>query len=173
MSGEEPFSHAWFGADARFDHVAHGTRSILSLLPIYRDLLGGTFVGGGDNDRVGFRYVQLAYRGGGRVELIQPLTGSSFLDSFFGRVGDGGLHHMTFKVPDIHRAVESARAHGLEPFSIFTEDRSWQEAFLHPRITGGALIQLACSPFDPSQPYDSPPMSIEAFAERGGPPFGP
>ena len=92
------------GIDATFDHVAHAARSIKSLLPVYRDLLGGQFVGGGENPRVGFRTVQLRYPGG-KVELLEPMEGSSFLDSFFLRVGEGGLHHVTYKVADIERAL--------------------------------------------------------------------
>lgn len=161
------------GIDATFDHVAHGTRSIKSLLPVYRDLLGGRFVGGGDNERVGFRYVQLAYERGGRVELLQPLDGSSFLDSFFRRVGDGGLHHVTFKVRDIARAVDAARGHGFTPFGAYLEDPEWQEVFLHPRDTGGTLVQLAWSSFDPGKPYEPPPVTLEEFIEHGGGSFGP
>jgi methylmalonyl-CoA/ethylmalonyl-CoA epimerase len=45
-----------------FDHAAHAAPSIRSLLPIYRDVLGGRFFAGGDNVRVGYRAVQLDFR---------------------------------------------------------------------------------------------------------------
>lgn len=151
--------------DAVLDHVAHGARSIKSLLPLYRDLLGGEFIGGGENTRVGFRTVQLRFAGGGKVELLEPLEGSSFLDSFFRRVGEGGLHHITYKVPDIEAALETARRAGMEPFGVHLEDAYWQEFFLHPRQAGGALIQLAHVGYEP--PADArPPMTLEQFLEQ-------
>lgn len=154
------------GIRAIFDHVAHGTRSIKSLVPIYRDLLGGEFIGGGESPRVGFRTVQLRFAGGGKVELIEPLEGSNFLDSFFRRVGDGGLHHITYKVEDIEEALDAARRAGLEPFGIHLEDSHWQEFFLHPRTTGGALIQLAHAGFESGGAPPPPPMSLDEFLEN-------
>jgi methylmalonyl-CoA/ethylmalonyl-CoA epimerase len=150
------------GLDATFDHVAHATRSIASSLPVFRDLLGGRFVRGGENPMTGFRAIQLMYRGGGRVELIEELEESGFLRSFFAKNPEGGLHHLTYKVPDIHLALERVRAAGIEPFGVFVEHPSWQEMFLHPKVTGGTLIQLACS--DLEWDYDSlPSVSAEEF----------
>lgn len=151
------------GIRATFDHVAHGTRSIKSLVPLYRDLLGGEFVGGGENLRIGFRSAQFAFEGGGKVELIEPTEGSHFLDSFFSRVGDGGLHHITYRVPDIHEALEAARRSGLEPFGVNLDEPHWQEFFLHPKAAGGALIQLAHAGYvtNPERRV----LSVEEFLE--------
>ena len=157
------------GVEARFDHVAHAARSIRSLLPLYRDLLGGVFVGGGDNPAVGFRAAQLRFSNGARVELLQPLEGSTFLDSFFRRNGEGGLHHVTFKVDDIEVALAAARASGREPFGVNLGWPQWREFFLHPRDASGALIQLASSAagWDPAT-APPPPFSLDDFLERGG-----
>jgi methylmalonyl-CoA/ethylmalonyl-CoA epimerase len=153
------------GISATFDHVAHGTRSIKSLVPIYRDLLGGEFIGGGEVPRVGFRTVQLRFEGGGKVELLEPTEGSEFLESFFRRVGDGGLHHITYKVRDINEALEASRLAGLEPFGVHLEDPFWQEFFLHPRTTGGALIQLAHAGSELGV-KSGPAMSLEEWLEN-------
>ncbi len=152
------------GIDATFDHVAHATPSIRSSLPVYRDLLGGRFIGGGENPRTGFRAIQLIYSGGGKVELIEAMEGSGFLDSFFRRSPDGGLHHVTYKVPDIEEALDAARRTGFEPFGVHLEEPMWQEFFLHPRATGGTLIQLAHSQFDESDRVAS--ISVEEFLEN-------
>ncbi|MGO9196639.1 MAG: VOC family protein [Acidimicrobiales bacterium] len=153
------------GIHATFDHVAHATRSIKSLVPIYRDLLGGEFIGGGESPRVGFRSVQLRFEGGGKIELLEQMEGSDFLESFFRRVGDGGLHHITYKVPDINEALLAARAAGMAPFGVHLEDAFWQEFFLHPRTTGGALIQLAHATFEIGV-EQGPRMSLEEFLEN-------
>ncbi|MDA8037783.1 MAG: VOC family protein [Actinomycetota bacterium] len=163
-----------FGVDARFDHVAHAARSITSLLPLYRDLLGGEFIGGGDNPRLGFRTVQLRFAGGGRVELLEPLANSCFLESFMRRSPAGGLHHVTFKVDDIEEALSAVRSAGLEPFGVNLEQASWRELFVHPREAHGTLIQLASSEveWDPAT-VPPPPISLEDFLEQGGVYFGP
>ena len=120
-------------------------RRIRDLLPIYRDLLGGTFANGGDNTRVGYRALQLRYANGHRMELMEPLEGSHFFDTFFERSNLGGLHHVTFKVDDIKPVIEAMRAMGCSPTGLFLEDASWLEVFLHPREAFGTLIQLAQS----------------------------
>jgi methylmalonyl-CoA/ethylmalonyl-CoA epimerase len=158
--------------DASFDHVAHAARSIRSLLPLYEGLLGGVFVGGGDNRRVGFRTVQLQYANWGRVELLEPLAGSSFLDSFLGRFGDGGLHHVTFRVPDINEALVAAVEIGMKPFGVYTSDPNWKEFFIHPRAAGGTLVQLAQSTYV-QVPGAVPPFTLEEFLQGGGDYFGP
>jgi methylmalonyl-CoA/ethylmalonyl-CoA epimerase len=131
------------GIEAVFDHAAHAARRIRDLLPLYRDLLGGRFARGGDNPRAGFRIVQLGFRDGTRVELLEPLAGSTFLDSFLVGRPHGGLHHLTFTVADIHAALRRVEELGLTATGVNLENPAWRELFLHPRQACGALIQLA------------------------------
>ncbi len=127
---------------ARFDHVAHAAASIRRLLPTYRDLLGGTFCAGGDNSRVGYRAVVLSFPAGGRIELMEPLPGSSFFASFFRRQPAGGLHHVTYYVDSLEASVASAEVAGLEVFGEWRQREDYQEAFVHPRSNAGVLLQL-------------------------------
>lgn len=129
--------------DAVLDHVAVAVPSIAAALPLYQESLGGRFADGGDNPAVGFRWLQLAYGAGLRLELLEALPGSRFLDSFFRQRPMGGLHHVTYLTPDLDRALAGLRASGLAPFGVNTVDETWREAFLHPKQTGGVLIQLA------------------------------
>src|SRR5438477_11611829 len=98
---------------AVLDHVAVAGPSIVGLLPFYRDALGGRFVYGGIDDDPGFRTATFEYAGGGRIELLDATPGSLFLDSFLRRTGGvGGLHHITFRVPDLaasHAELERRR----------------------------------------------------------------
>jgi methylmalonyl-CoA/ethylmalonyl-CoA epimerase len=131
------------GVHAVFDHAAHGARRIRDLLPLYRDLLGGRFVAGGDNPRAGYRALQLGYSDGTRIELIEPLEGSTFLDSFLASRPRGGLHHLTFKVADVRAALRRVEELGLTATAVYLDNPQWQEFFVHPREAHGALIQLA------------------------------
>jgi methylmalonyl-CoA/ethylmalonyl-CoA epimerase len=155
------------GLGAVFDHAAHGARRIRDLLPLYRDLLGGSFRSGGDNPRAGYRVVQLGFPDGSKVELIEALSGSTFLDTFLAGRPAGGLHHLTFKVADIRAALRRAEELGLTPTAVFLDDPRWQEFFLHPRQAGGALIQLAQP--GPRLAWDRAGVTLEDVLAGRGP----
>jgi methylmalonyl-CoA/ethylmalonyl-CoA epimerase len=124
---------------ATFDHVAVAGRRIRDMLPLWRDTLGGRFVIGADDPATGWRAVRLELGGIWCVELIEPLSGSSFLESYLARRPAGGLHHVTFLVDDVRAAFERFAAHGYEPFGA---DQQWFQMFVHPRRAGGVLLQL-------------------------------
>lgn len=130
--------------DAAFDHAAVATHRIRDLLPLYRDILGGEFYLGGDNVRVGYRGLQLRFRDGGKVELLEPLEGSTFLDSFFKRNSLGGLHHVTFTVRNMTETITALEGLGYRVHGASAADPDWHEVFLHPREAYGTLLQIAC-----------------------------
>lgn len=132
------------GVEGVFDHVAVAGPSVAGLLAVYRDALGGRLLYGGDNPEVGFRVVTLEYGPGSKVELIEPLAGSTWLDAFLARSGGrGGLHHVTFIVPELAAALDVLRARGIAHFGVRIGDPHWNEVFVHPRDNGGVLLQLA------------------------------
>lgn len=131
---------------AVFDHAAHAVPSVRAALPLYRDLLGGTVVAGGINPWGGHLALQLEYPNGGRIELLEPVQRDSpSVGGFLERTPRGGLHHLTFKVADLATALESVVGAGYSPFGTMLDQPMWKESFLHPRETGGVLIQLAQS----------------------------
>lgn len=124
---------------ATFDHVAIAGRRIRDMLPLWRDTLGGRFVVGADNPEIGWRAVRLELAGIWCLELIEPLPGSAFLDSFLRNRPEGGLHHVTFLVDDVKAAFERFTVRGYEPFGA---DQGWFQMFVHPHRSGGVLLQL-------------------------------
>jgi methylmalonyl-CoA/ethylmalonyl-CoA epimerase len=134
------------GLRAYFDHAAHAAHRIRDLLPLYGGQLGGEFLYGGDNERVGYKGVVLGFARGGKVELLEPLPGSSFFDSFFARNPLGGLHHLTFRVSDIRDAIARAQAAGFDMVGANFDHPDWMEAFVHPRSGHGALVQFVQAP---------------------------
>ncbi len=130
--------------DAVLDHVAVAGPAIADLLPLYRDALGGRFLYGGIDDDPGFRTATFAYPDGGKIELLDPTPGSTFLDSFLRRTGGaGGLHHITFRVPDLVASHAELDRRGVPYFGLRVGDPIWNELFIHPRNGSGVLIQLA------------------------------
>ncbi|MFN8523843.1 MAG: VOC family protein [Chloroflexota bacterium] len=130
--------------NARLDHVSIAVHSIQKALGLYRDILGGRPDQAGTNDRAGFRVQTLKLPNGGKIELMEPSRPDSFLVRFLEQRGEG-MHHITVIVPDIHGAIELLRGHGYTPVQINLERPHWQEAFVHPKESHGALIQLVQS----------------------------
>lgn len=147
MTGTDPMPESATGAGvlasigARYDHVAVAGPSLPDLLAFYRDTLGGRFSHGEVLD-VGAVVVTLLV-GDGKVELMAPTPGSAFFERFFAATqGRGGVHHLTFTVPDLREAVTGLHACGVRMFGL-AYDEHWSEVFIHPRDNAGVLVQLA------------------------------
>jgi methylmalonyl-CoA/ethylmalonyl-CoA epimerase len=127
---------------AVLDHTAHAVPSIRGALPLYVDLLGGVPVAGGINLWGGHLGVHFAFPGG-KIELLEPVQADSpAIGGFLRASPRGGLHHVTFKVPSLEEALTAIAAAGLTPIGVRLEPPEWRELFLHPRQTGGVLLQL-------------------------------
>jgi methylmalonyl-CoA/ethylmalonyl-CoA epimerase len=148
------------GLQASFDHAAHAAPRIRDLLPLYAGQLGGEFLYGGDNVRVGYKGLVLAFAGGGKVELLEPLPGSAFFDTFFARSPLGGLHHLTFRVVDVRGSVAQAREAGFTMVEANYDDPMWMEAFVHPRAAHGVLVQFVQAPSQ--HPRREPGATLES-----------
>jgi methylmalonyl-CoA/ethylmalonyl-CoA epimerase len=123
------------------DHVAVAVHSIKDALKLYRDALGGEYLMGADGADGTWRWVQVRFPGGGKVELLEPL-GEGFLSRFLAKRGEG-LHHMTFKTDDIRAAIAHVEELGYELVDVSVDDPDWKEAFLRPSSAHGTLVQLA------------------------------
>ena len=78
-----------------------------------------------------------------RIELVSPLDGQGPLVKYLDKRGPG-LHHIAFRTTDIEADVATLKAKGYR----FTSDtigsgaHDTRVAFLHPKGTGGVLIEL-------------------------------
>jgi methylmalonyl-CoA/ethylmalonyl-CoA epimerase len=123
------------------DHVALGVPRIEDAAHFLVETLGGEEHGGGPG--LGFRFFQWEFAGGGKIEILEPAGApDGFLHRFLERRGPG-IHHVTFKVPDLEAAAEQARGCGYEIVGWFDADPSWKECFLHPKQAQGIVVQLA------------------------------
>ncbi len=127
----------------RFDHVSIAVPDS-EIAQALVDLLGGTHIGGGLSHEEDFRWIQFDLPEQGRLEMISPVVEDkdNFLNRYLDEHGEG-VHHLTFKVPDIHRAVARANELGFTVVGFDDTKDDWKEAFVHPASAHGVLIQLA------------------------------
>ena len=142
------------------DHVAIASEHAFDNFDRYRGDLGGKWVEGGFDP--GFYWAQVRFANGMKVELLEPadIRQDDFLRRFLDRNG-AGPHHITFKVPDIHAAIDAATAGGYPPVRVNTEHEHWKEAFLHPKASHGIVVQLAQSDeHEHPMQFELPPARI-------------
>jgi methylmalonyl-CoA/ethylmalonyl-CoA epimerase len=133
----------------RLNHVGVATPSIEHSIAMYRDLLGATKIGEPfDLAPQGVRvcFVDLP---NSQIELIEPLGDNSPLHGFLAKNPAGGQHHVCFEVPDIRAAKAEMEAKGAK---VLGEPRIGAHGtpviFLHPKGTGGVLVELMETPRD-------------------------
>ena len=126
----------------RIDHVAIAAESIDERVRFLSELFGMKPGARYDNPLDGYNGVELTIPGSDtKWEVIEPAGENSFVTRFLGQRGPG-LHHVTFEVTDIEAAAKVLRERGIEPFGMRVEGAWNKELFIHPRDTGGVLIQL-------------------------------
>lgn len=124
----------------RIAHLGVAVRALPDVLPLYRDVLGLPEVPLDDAD--GSRIAGLA-AGDSLVELLEPAAADSPIAKFVEKRGPG-IHHICFYVDDLDGTLAKAKAAGVtlidEVPRLGAEGK--RIAFLHPKSTGGVLIEL-------------------------------
>ena len=81
--------------------------------------------------------------GESKIELLEAKNEESAIAKFIEKRGEG-IHHIAFDVPDILSEMKRLKEAGF----IFTRDEPFRGAdnklvcFLHPKSTGGVLVEL-------------------------------
>jgi methylmalonyl-CoA epimerase len=128
------------------DHVAIAVRDLDKALALWRDRFGFTFQGIEELPDQKVRVAVLTL-GPFRVELVTPAADDSPLSGFLERRGEG-LHHLALATADIDAALDALDAAGLPLIDRHARDGADERriAFLHPKGTGGVLVELTQPP---------------------------
>jgi methylmalonyl-CoA/ethylmalonyl-CoA epimerase len=125
----------------RIDHVAICVSDIDAVLPKYKDVLGLDVK---EREVVASQKTEAALLpiGETSLELISP-KGNAGLEKFLEKRG-AGLHHIAVEVEGIEAALVFLKGLGV-PLIDETPRigaRGHKVAFVHPKATGGVLIEL-------------------------------
>lgn len=125
----------------RIDHVGIVVQSIDASLQTYCTGLGFRLL---ERRTVPEHLVEVAFldAGNSALELLAPLDDSSGTARFLQSRGEG-VHHLCFAVDDIAAALQTLRAQGMR--LIDEQPRQGIHglvAFVHPKATHGAMIEL-------------------------------
>lgn len=123
----------------RFDHAGIATDDADGLADLFSDLLNLSIAH--EESFEGMNVVFLD-SGGGYFELLEP-DGEGTIADYLDRHGPG-IHHLACATDDIEGALDRAEEMGIDRIDEEPRPGAWDHevAFLHPRSTGGVLIEF-------------------------------
>lgn len=124
------------------EHIAIAVPDIEEALAFWRDGLGLTVETSAAEEG---QAVDVAFMpvGDAAIELVRPTDPDSGVARFLDRSGPG-IHHICLAVDDLDAAIGRLRARGVR----LTSDEPYVNAhgrrlvFIHPKSTGGVLVEL-------------------------------
>jgi methylmalonyl-CoA/ethylmalonyl-CoA epimerase len=121
------------------DHVGVATRDATALAALYGDLLDAPAV---QEETVAGTAVTFLDCGGCDLELLEPREGGAVAEYL--EAHGPGLHHVAFHTGDLAGALDRARQLDLDLVDESPRPgaRGHEVAFLHPRSTGGVLVEF-------------------------------
>ena len=128
-------------SDIQLNHVAFVVDDLDAALRFWREGIG--LIGGAVQslpaEAVDIAFLEL---GAAHIELIKPTSPDSGVAKYLAKRGPG-LHHLCLEVPDLDAKLGELRAAGYELINDEPREREGQRyAFVHPRSTGGVLLEL-------------------------------
>lgn len=125
----------------KISHIGIAVRSLGDSASLFEKILGLPEVELADSDGARIRGFDAA---GSLVELLEASDDTSPIGKFIAKRGPG-IHHICFAVDDLAGTIARCRESGIELIDetprIGAEGK--RIAFLHPRSTGGILVELS------------------------------
>lgn len=126
----------------RVAHIAIAVSSIEEAAKFYTQHLGLKLTG---RETVPHRRVRVGFiEGGGvKIELVQPEADDAPIAKFLRERGPG-LHHICFEVSDVEAEFVRLKASGVKIVDTSPQVGAGgtKTFFIHPKSTGGVLIEL-------------------------------
>jgi methylmalonyl-CoA epimerase len=133
------------GDGSRIDHLGIAVESIAAARGFY-EALGLSVTQEETIEHEGVRVAMIPL-GDSRVELLEPLSPETTVGRFLVKRG-AGLHHVAMHVDDIEATWAELQARGVTIVSpsIQTGAGGHLYFFVHPKSTGGVLLEVCQDP---------------------------
>jgi methylmalonyl-CoA/ethylmalonyl-CoA epimerase len=129
----------------KISHIGIAVKDLESSIAWYRDVLGLEFEG---IETVESEQVRVAFFtvGESRVELLEPMSEESAIAKFLKKSGEG-IHHIAFETEGVQNRLDELKEKGVRLIHETPKPGAHRMniAFLHPKSTGGVLMEL-CEP---------------------------
>jgi len=124
------------------EHVGIAVENLMGISNVFSDILGLEFAG---SEEVKDQLVitDIYKTGNGKVEFIKATTPESPISRFINKRGEG-MHHIAFQVDNLKAALDYLRHQGVQLIDEIPRigAEGFNIAFIHPKSTGGVLIEL-------------------------------
>ena len=129
-------------APRQIAHIGIAVRSIDDALSFYRDQLGLKVSEYIEAPERGLRIAMLPC-GEAVLELMEPVGPESQIQGFLDKRGPG-IHHLCLQVDDIGASLGDLAQGGVRLVNTVPEvgAEGYPVAFVHPKATGGVLLEL-------------------------------
>lgn len=129
--------------DKRVDHIAVAVSSLEKALQFYKEQLGIKLIDIETVEEQGVKVAKLDL-GNTHIELLEPLGEDTPVGKFIAKRGEG-LHHICFGVDDIESGIENLKDCGVRLIDQSPKIGAGgaKIAFVHPKSTGGVLLELS------------------------------
>ncbi len=126
----------------KINHIAVVVEDVNQALGFWQQALGLPLarIEHNEGEAVDIAFLPL---GEGEIELIAPFTEDSGVAKYLAKRG-AGMHHLCLEVEDIDAVMQQLVANGTELINEAPRTRpdGRRYAFVHPRSTGGVLLEL-------------------------------
>ena len=126
----------------KIEHIGIAVKSLARAIPLYERLLDTPCY---KTEEIPTEKVVTAFfqKGASKIELLEDNGGQGVIRKFIDQRGEG-MHHIAFAVTDIRSEIKRLEAEGfvmLQPEPKRGADNKLV-CFLHPKHTGGILVEL-------------------------------
>ena len=126
----------------RVEHIGIATKDLKKVNDLYQKLFGISHY---KSEKVDLEQVDTSFFkvGDTKIEFLEATHPDSAIAKYIEKRGEG-LHHIAYKVDDIHAEMERLNKEGFKT----TRDTPIKGAdnklvcFVHPKTTGGVLVEL-------------------------------
>lgn len=125
------------------DHIGVAVASMEQSLALYAALgMAPSSFDEADQSKIAFLPV-----GDTRIELLEGLNAESPISKFVAKRGPG-IHHLCFRVPDVHAAYAKLKAAGAQLLDPAPRPgaHGCTVFFVHPKSCGGVLMEFSQPP---------------------------